>query len=326
MGMNAELSTYATDPAEQTSQLTLDDQLKALLLTPKQRASLTMLLAEVGKRNDGARVTTPELVGRKVVVLLNGARIAIGPSGGYVALDVRTYPKADVHTIAHADLLLARQNARDATRAARSATTAAKVKQPTGHINVIIPALGQLRSAHEEYVRTVPNNYAAVIVRIADALAQRDLAGAADAVAEWLRSVNEPYHSVFNRGNASREVIEPLITVELNSLLDFRTRSIAELNDEDENTLRRVFAIFRRTLGPVGAAKSLHVLAPYFLAMWDTDIANFGYGLSTEDYLQLMFAAKQQVLNLPREIGPGTTALKALDEYNYLRYTLGREI
>jgi hypothetical protein len=255
MGMNAELSTYATDPAEQTSQLTLDDQLKALLLTPKQRASLTMLLAEVGKRNDGARVTTPELVGRKVVVLLNGARIAIGPSGGYVALDVRTYPKADVHTIAHADLLLARQNARDATRAARSATTAAKVKQPTGHINVIIPALGQLRSAHEEYVRTVPNNYAA----------QRDLAGAADAVAEWLRSVNEPYHSVFNRGNASREVIEPLITVELNSLLDFRTRSIAELNDEDENTLRRVFAIFRRTLGPVGAAKSLHVLAPYFL-------------------------------------------------------------
>jgi hypothetical protein len=95
-----------------------EEQAWALPLTVTQRASLSLLLTEARKRVDAVSVTDPQLIGSKLVVLLNGARVAIGSRGGYEALDVRSYPAADVKTMAQADLLYARQSARDVGRPA----------------------------------------------------------------------------------------------------------------------------------------------------------------------------------------------------------------
>ena len=64
---------------------------------------------------------------------------------------------------------------------------------------------------------------------------------------------------------------------------------------------------------------------PHASPLWDNAIAD-GYGVATETgYFQFINIVKQQVLNLPEEIAPGVTALKALDEYNYLHASVSRK-
>lgn len=108
----------AAQPEQQPQQPTFEEQMKGLQVTQKQQTALTTLLAEVSKRDDGATVSSPKLVDRKLVVMVNDARVAIGPGGGYEALDVRTYPKATVTFMASADKAFAAQRAKDAAKAA----------------------------------------------------------------------------------------------------------------------------------------------------------------------------------------------------------------
>jgi hypothetical protein len=107
----------------------------------------------------------------------------------------------------------------------------------------------------------------------------------------------------------------------MKTLLGFRSRRIATLTRADEPIVRRLFDRFRPILGPVGTGKALHVLAPNFFPPWDSTIASDFYGVSKDatGYFQFMILVKQQVVNLPDELAPGLTALKAIDENNYLR-------
>jgi hypothetical protein len=177
----------------------------------------------------------------------------------------------------------------------------------------------ELLKTHEEYKSTVPNNYIVTRERIEKALAEQNVGKTATAVAEWLKDLNRQYYR-FRPDEAGnlREKLEPLIAAELTILLEFRRRRIATLTGEDESTVRRLFGCFRPTLGPVGTGKALHALAPNFFPLWDNAIAA-DYGVSPEDgYFQFMLMIKQRVINLPDELAPGLTALKAIDEYNYL--------
>lgn len=111
------------------------------------------------------------------------------------------------------------------------------------------------------------------------------------------------------------------MTIELQTLSGFRERSLATLDKVDEPEVRRLFGAFRAKLGPVGAAKGLHALAPTFFPMWDNDIAR-GYGVSTEGgYFQFMLLAKQRLMGLPADLIPGLSLVKAFDEYNYYRFS-----
>lgn len=47
----------------------------------------------------------------------------------------------------------------------------------------------------------------------------------------------------------------------------------------DEATVKGVFKSFEKVLGPVGATKCLHLLAPRFFPLWDRAIAE-AYGLA----------------------------------------------
>lgn len=134
--------------------------------------------------------------------------------------------------------------------------------------------------------------------------------------------------------------LEVCIDVHLEELNSYRSRSIATLSEDDEPDIRQTFSDFldatRLQSGyregyrsPVGVAKGLHLLAPSFFPLWDSDIAEeYGYDTTSksnpEDYLKFCwdmkdFAARVEEYNLPED----EPVLKLIDEYNYSKYTQG---
>src|ERR1039458_3638598 len=194
------------------------------------------------------------------------------------------------------------------------------VFKPQKKLSPTILSAEELLRVHEEYRRTVPNSYVVTRERIEKALAEQNVGKIASVVAEWLKDLNRQYYR-FRPEEARdlRENLEPLIAAELAILLEFRRRRIATLTGADEQAVRRLFCRFWPTLRPVGTGKALHVLAPNFFPLWDNAIAS-NCGVSLEDgFFQFMLLMKEQVVNLPDELAPGLTALKAIDEYNYLQ-------
>jgi hypothetical protein len=181
----------------------------------------------------------------------------------------------------------------------------------------------ELVRTHVEYARNVPNNYAATIPRIAKALSERDVPCIAEALAVWLKNINQQYYRFRpEKARTLRTELEPLLAAELHTLLGFRERLVTTLDKADEPAVVRLFGAFRVLLGPVGTAKALHALAPTFFPMWDNDIAR-GYGLSAESsgYFQFMLLAQQQLVSLPADLIPGLSLVKAFDEYNYYKFS-----
>jgi len=183
-----------------------------------------------------------------------------------------------------------------------------------------VPTAEELCRIHEEYRRTVPNNYEAIMPRVAAAFPRRDAEELASATAEWLRNINWQYYRFRPEEAATlAQRLKPILQREPETVLSFRERSIKTLMKSDEVEVLRLFGVFRAECGPVGAGKAAHVLAPMFFPLWDNAIAQ-SYGVSTESgYFQFMNAVRAQVCNLPEEIAPGVPVLKALDEWNYLR-------
>ena len=107
----------------------------------------------------------------------------------------------------------------------------------------------------------------------------------------------------------------------------FRQRSIDTFCEEDVTSVKSIFDHFEGVLGPVGAAKSLHLLAPAFFPLWDRAIAK-AYGIrlrkagtNAAAYIQLMMISKRQVESFGGEVALGRNPLKAVDEYNYCKFT-----
>ncbi len=88
-----------------------------------------------------------------------------------------------------------------------------------------------------------------------------------------------------------------------------------------------LFAGFIEILGPVGAAKCLHILAPRFFPPWDTKIAA-AYGLPIGEsrkhvwrYWRFMGCIQRQYQNIGGDQAIGRNLIKALDEYNFCKHT-----
>jgi hypothetical protein len=188
------------------------------------------------------------------------------------------------------------------------------------------PTFEELRKAHEEYKRTVPNKYAITVQRVAAALSSRNSDELATTVGEWLRDLNRQYYRFRPEEAATlAERLKPILRKELSTLLTFHARSIVLLAKADKTEVLRLFDLFRGECGPVGAGKALHVVAPNFFPLWDNAIAE-SYGVATETgYSHFIDMVRDQVINLPQEIAPGVTVLKALDEYNYLHASAMRK-
>jgi len=164
---------------------------------------------------------------------------------------------------------------------------------------------------------------------VALALGGKTSLSVAEALAVLLQTWNKMFYQYRRFDSRHFADIERLIRDHHSILITFRQRSIQSLNREDESKVVRVFKAFEEVLGPVGAAKCLHLLAPCFFPLWDRAIAA-AYGLplrqkgrNAERYRRFMEILKEQVQSFDGEQVIGRNPLKAIDEYNYRRHTKG---
>ncbi|HEY5181426.1 MAG TPA: hypothetical protein VIJ07_16910 [Dermatophilaceae bacterium] len=149
----------------------------------------------------------------------------------------------------------------------------------------------------------------------------------ADGVAILLASWNAGFYRF--RPAAGRTLVADLATLidrHDDTVRWARLRNAADYDPAvDGERVEVVFRDFVNVLWPVGTAKALHVLAPTFFPIWDESIAAaFRLRLSppaasVASYLRLMAIASRFAKASGFE-----DALKALDEWAYVKFTLAR--
>jgi hypothetical protein len=151
----------------------------------------------------------------------------------------------------------------------------------------------------------------------------------AEALAVLLQTWNAAFYRFGRRKFNTQHFsdIEGLLKSHGHRLSLARQRSIETFDDELVPEVKRVFEDFESILGPVGAAKCLHLLAPRFFPLWDRAIAQaYSLGLrergrNGELYCRFMAVVKGECATLGGERALGRNPLKALDEYNYCKHT-----
>jgi hypothetical protein len=189
-----------------------------------------------------------------------------------------------------------------------------------------------LVAAKEEYADREPRG---LFYLAATALVELAIGGkppplkTAEALAVLLQTWNKAYYQYrpFNAQHLSE--IERILEEHQPTLTALRERSIEVFTSDDEAMVKKVFGDFEKVLGAVGAAKSLHLLAPRFFPIWDGEIAKKHHLPlripNAERYCQFMVIAREQVKSLGGEKGIGRNVLKAIDEYNYCKYSLKKK-
>ncbi len=201
---------------------------------------------------------------------------------------------------------------------------------------VSTPTLEDLERAHQLFEANEPRSlfYRAATELVELAIRRVTQLTVAEAVAVLLQSWNAAYYRFGKQSGRRFDEqhfldIERLLKRHASELSSFRRRSILEFGEKDGPTAAGLFRDFEATLGPVGAAKCLHLLAPRFFPLWDRAIAKaYGLGLgergkNAKRYSRFMTIAKKQCSALGRKGPASWNPLKALDEYNYCKHTLG---
>lgn len=193
------------------------------------------------------------------------------------------------------------------------------------------PTPEEIKIAHELFEANEPRGlmYRAARELVDLAMRGETSLSVAEALAVLLQTWNRMYYRYRPFDSQHFSDIEHLVSSHRQVLATFRQRSIESFCDEDETLIKRIFKSFEEVLGPVGASKSLHLLAPRFFPLWDNDIAR-AYsvalrkrGRNADRYCQFMGIAKKQWEGLGGEQAIGRNPLKAIDEYNYCKYRKG---
>jgi len=192
------------------------------------------------------------------------------------------------------------------------------------------PTIEQLRAARVAFEANEPRN---LFYRAATELIDLAFRGATKlTVAEALAVLLQTWNAMFYRYRGGFTAdhfgdIECLLVDHRDALSLFRARSIEQYRAEDQPKVEQIFNAFEVVLGPVGSAKCLHLLAPQFFPIWDRRIAQsyraalkVGGGNGSQ-YTKFMSLTQRQVSEIGGQQAIGRNPLKALDEYNYCRYT-----
>jgi hypothetical protein len=150
-----------------------------------------------------------------------------------------------------------------------------------------------------------------------------------EALAVLLQTWNKQYYQ-FRPATAQHfQDVDDLITKHSVWLTSVQARLISSVTIQDLVDIGNVFDDFAQVLGPVGASKALHLLAPRFLPLWDQTIAE-SYGLKASNkvtnadrYRQWVGIVKGQAAAITLPPGDNRNVLKAIDEYNYCHFTKG---
>ncbi len=193
----------------------------------------------------------------------------------------------------------------------------------------ISPSAQDLQAARATFEANEPRDlFYRVATELIDlALRHATTLTVAEALAVLLQTWNSSYYRFHGRFDEQHfHEFDSMLTRHRQSHATFRQRTLEGLSPQDEAAIVPIFTDFEQLLGPVGAAKALHLLAPGFFPLWDRTIAAaYGVGLkgrgaNAEQYLRFMLITKRQCETLGGFQAIGPNPLKALDEYNYCRF------
>jgi hypothetical protein len=197
--------------------------------------------------------------------------------------------------------------------------------------NGIHPTFQEVIQAHSLFLQKEPRDlfYRTAIYLIELSINHNGALSIAEAISVLLQTWNKSYYRFRQFDQNHFNDIENLLQNNLNIALQFRDREITSFSNNDNNTIYNIFNSFENTLGPVGCAKSLHLLSPNFFPIWDRTIA-IAYdlplstvGTNSNKYIGFINIQKEQANQLPDELPDGISKLKAIDEYNYCHFTKG---
>jgi hypothetical protein len=191
------------------------------------------------------------------------------------------------------------------------------------------PTVNELDEARRRFQEYEPRD---LFYRVATELIELALAGETritvpEALAVLLQTWNAQYYQYRPFTEQHFREIEQLLETHLKTVLSFRDRSIESVSQADLKTVEALFDYFEQILGPVGAAKSLHLLGPNFFPLWDREIARCHrcdlnkVGNNGANYMAFFLLTLQQVRTLLPLMADGAGLLKKIDEYNYCKYT-----
>ncbi len=196
-------------------------------------------------------------------------------------------------------------------------------------MNMNMPTIKDIKAARESFEANEPRDlFYRTATELVDIVLRRATSlSLVEAVAVLLQTWNSSFYR-YNAFDGQHFLdIQELITRYQQVVMGYRQRTIESLADVDEANIKEIFEDFEKVLGPVGAAKCLHLLAPRYFPLWDRAIAN-AYELSLgpkgsngDRYCCFMRITKKQSEKLGGEASIGRNPLKAIDEYNYCRYT-----
>lgn len=164
--------------------------------------------------------------------------------------------------------------------------------------------------------------------------------GKPEEMANGIGLLLQSWHNAFYRfGMFDYNMLIECIKRNFDAIDKFKDRNICSLSDSDEPKIKELYNQFLDALrggnrrSPVAVAKSLNLLAPIFLPLWDSDIAlAYGYvwgDILTEftdtDYISFCWKMKEMTERI-QDCLPNPddrSLLKRIDEYNYSKYTKG---
>lgn len=197
--------------------------------------------------------------------------------------------------------------------------------------NGIHPTNDEVVIAHNLFLQNEPRDlfYRTAIFLIELSINQNGELSIAEAISVLLQTWNKSYYRFRKFNDEHYQQIENLLNEKLVQIMPFRDKAISTFNDNNIELINRIFDSFENVLGPVGGAKSLHLLAHHYFPIWDRTIA-IAYnlplsavGTNAKKYINFIRIQKEQADNLLNELPDGISKIKAIDEYNYCHFTKG---
>ncbi len=192
------------------------------------------------------------------------------------------------------------------------------------------PSIKDLERARKVFLKNEPRDlfYKVATELIELSIKEKTKVTLSEALAVLLQTWNRAYYQYRGFDNEHFKKIDNLVEKYSGSIINnFRNRSILLLLEKEKDKIFKIFSDFEKVLGPVGVAKSLHLLAPRFFPIWDRTIVKaYGIYLGTigtnaDRYWKFIKISKKQCKELERKLPKENNPLKYIDEYNYCHYT-----
>lgn len=191
------------------------------------------------------------------------------------------------------------------------------------------PSILDLENARKAFLENEPRDlfYRVATELIKLSIEEKTLINLPEALSVLLQTWNKSYYRFKPFDDQHYTNICKLLEHFASPVFRFRDRSILSFSEDDLSNVVEIFDEFEKVLGPVGASKSLHLLAPEFFPLWDRAIARAykvalgPVGTNSRKYLKFMLSIRHQCMQLQEIPLRGEDLLKRIDEYNYCHIT-----